>query len=121
MTACAILCSIKEASQFTNAHFHDELSNPTFQFHKLLHSLNIVPFLKQTRPDSPTVISLFLLQGCQIFLGPNIPKREQYTKGPKMAIHYSKWPYVIPNDHTLYQMAIHYIYTKSKITHTKCP
>jgi hypothetical protein len=42
-----------------------------------------------------------LNQGCQIFLGPNIPKRKKYTKGtqtiPKgfklhqMAVEYSKW------------------------------
>jgi hypothetical protein len=38
------------------------------------------------------------VQGCQIFLGPNIPKREKYTK----------WPKTIPSGHTLYQMAVKY-------------
>jgi hypothetical protein len=36
-------------------------------------------------------------QGCQSFLGPNIPKREKYTKGPQTTPngHYCiKWPYV---------------------------
>jgi hypothetical protein len=50
-------------------------------------------------------------QGCQIYLCPNIPKREKYTKGPQttpnghtlyqMGINYTKRPYVIPNDHKL--------------------
>jgi hypothetical protein len=35
-------------------------------------------------------------QGCQIFLGPNIPKREKYTK----------WPQTIPNDNKIYQIAV---------------
>jgi hypothetical protein len=35
-------------------------------------------------------------QGCQIFLGPNIPKREKYTK----------WLQNIPSGHYLYQMAV---------------
>jgi hypothetical protein len=35
-------------------------------------------------------------QGCQIFLGPNIPKREKYNK----------WSQAITNDHKLYQIAI---------------
>jgi hypothetical protein len=38
------------------------------------------------------------LQGCQIFLGPNIPKRHKYTKGPQTT----------PNGHTLFQVAINY-------------
>jgi hypothetical protein len=37
-------------------------------------------------------------QGCQIFLGPNIPKREKYNK----------WPQTIPNGHKVYQMAMKY-------------
>jgi hypothetical protein len=39
-----------------------------------------------------------LEQGCQIFLGPNIPNREKYTK----------WPPTIPNGHELYQMGVNY-------------
>jgi hypothetical protein len=39
-----------------------------------------------------------LQQGCQIFLGPNIPRREKYNK----------WPQTIPNGHKLYQMDIKY-------------
>jgi hypothetical protein len=35
-------------------------------------------------------------QGCQIFLGPNIPKRKKYAK----------WPKTIPKGHKLYQMAV---------------
>jgi hypothetical protein len=34
-------------------------------------------------------------QGCQIFLGPNIPKWENIC---------TKWPQTIPNGHKLYQM-----------------
>jgi hypothetical protein len=38
-------------------------------------------------------------QGCQIFLGPNIPKRKKYTK----------WPETIPKGHKkMYQMAVKY-------------
>jgi hypothetical protein len=37
-------------------------------------------------------------QGCQILLGPNISKREKYTK----------WPQTIPNGHELYKMAVKY-------------
>jgi hypothetical protein len=37
-------------------------------------------------------------QGCQIFLGPNIPNWEKYTKLPQTK----------PNGHKLYQMAIKY-------------
>jgi hypothetical protein len=37
-------------------------------------------------------------QGCQIFLGPNIPNWEKYDKRPL----------TIPNGHKLYQMAIKY-------------
>jgi hypothetical protein len=37
-------------------------------------------------------------QGCQIFLDPNIPKWEKYTK----------WTQTKPNGHKLYQMAITY-------------
>jgi hypothetical protein len=37
-------------------------------------------------------------QGCQIFLGPNIPKRKKYTK----------WPQIMPNGHVLYQMIINH-------------
>jgi hypothetical protein len=37
-------------------------------------------------------------QGCQIFLGPNIPNWEKYTK----------WPQVIPNGHQLNQMDVKY-------------
>jgi hypothetical protein len=37
-------------------------------------------------------------QGCQIFLCPNIPKREKYTKLPQ----------TIPNGHKIYQMAVKY-------------
>jgi hypothetical protein len=39
-----------------------------------------------------------LAQGCQIFLGPNIPKWEKYTKRPLTR----------PNDQKLYQMAVNY-------------
>jgi hypothetical protein len=38
----------------------------------------------------------WLCQGCQIFLGPNIPNWEKYTN----------WPQTIPTGHKLYQMAI---------------
>jgi hypothetical protein len=38
------------------------------------------------------------IQGCQIFLGPNIPKRENYTKGTQ----------TIPNDHKIYDKAVKY-------------
>jgi hypothetical protein len=41
---------------------------------------------------------LTLGQGCQIFLGPNIPNWEKY----------SKWTQTIPNGHKLYQMALKY-------------
>jgi hypothetical protein len=44
-------------------------------------------------------------QGCQICLGPNIPKREKYTKGPK---NYTKRLCIIPNGHKLSLSAIHY-------------
>jgi hypothetical protein len=37
-------------------------------------------------------------QGCQIFLGPNIPKWKKYTQ----------WPQILPNGQKLYQMAIKY-------------
>jgi hypothetical protein len=37
-------------------------------------------------------------QGCQIFLGPNIPKCKKYTK----------WPQTIPKGHKLYQIALKY-------------
>jgi hypothetical protein len=30
-------------------------------------------------------------QGCQILLGPNIPKREKYTKWLQTDINYSEW------------------------------
>jgi hypothetical protein len=46
-------------------------------------------------------------QGCQIFLGPNIPTRKKYTKLPQtirkghklyqMAVNYSKWSKTITN------------------------
>jgi hypothetical protein len=39
-----------------------------------------------------------LHQGCQIFPGPNIPKRKKYTK----------WPQTMPKGLTLYQMGIKY-------------
>jgi hypothetical protein len=38
------------------------------------------------------------IQGCQIVLGPNISKREKYTK----------WAQTKPNGHMLYQMVINY-------------
>jgi hypothetical protein len=38
-------------------------------------------------------------QGCQIFLGPNIPKRETYTK----------WPQTIPNGRKIFRMVTKYI------------
>jgi hypothetical protein len=41
---------------------------------------------------------LYVMQGCQIFIRTNIPKREKYNK----------WPQTIPNRHKLYQMAIKY-------------
>jgi hypothetical protein len=34
-------------------------------------------------------------QGCQILIGPNIPKCKKYNK----------WPQTIPHGHKLYQMA----------------
>jgi hypothetical protein len=37
-------------------------------------------------------------QGCQIFLGPKIPKREKYTKGQQTTP--SRYTLCIPNDHT---------------------
>jgi hypothetical protein len=37
-------------------------------------------------------------QGCQIFLGPNIPKRGKYTK----------WTQTLPTCHRLHQMAVKY-------------
>jgi hypothetical protein len=37
-------------------------------------------------------------QGCQIFRGPNIPKREKYTKLLQ----------TIPNGHKLYKIAVKY-------------
>jgi hypothetical protein len=43
-----------------------------------------------------------MYQGCQIFLGPNMPNWEKYNKWPKLcqtAINYTKWPYNIPNGH----------------------
>jgi hypothetical protein len=46
----------------------------------------------EQRALSPCV-SECLRQGCQIFLGPNIPKWEKYTK----------WQKTIHNDHKLYQ------------------
>jgi hypothetical protein len=42
-----------------------------------------------------------LNQGCQIFLGPNIPKWEKYTY--QMATNYTKRPQIIPNGHKIYQ------------------
>jgi hypothetical protein len=42
-------------------------------------------------------------QGCQIFLGTNIPKREKYTKGPQTTPN--GHGYIISNGHKLYQMA----------------
>jgi hypothetical protein len=39
-----------------------------------------------------------MYQGCQIFLGPNIPKCKKYTK----------WPQTLPKGHKLYQMAVRY-------------
>jgi hypothetical protein len=38
------------------------------------------------------------IQGCQIFVGPKIPKREKYTNRQK----------TIPNDRKLHQMAVKY-------------
>jgi hypothetical protein len=46
------------------------------------------------------------LQGCQIFLGPNIPKRELYTK----------WPQTVPNGHKLYQLIKKYSKWSQNIT-----
>jgi hypothetical protein len=55
-------------------------------------------------------------QGCQIFLGPNIPKREKHTHWPQtipnghilyqMVINNTKRPYIISNGHKLYQTAV---------------
>jgi hypothetical protein len=47
-----------------------------------------------------------LCQGCQIFLGPNIPKRGKNTKGPQTT----------PNSHVLYQRAINYTVIAIKYT-----
>jgi hypothetical protein len=44
--------------------------------------------------------------GCQNFLGPNIPKWEKIYP---TTTNYTKLPYIIPNDHELYQTAIHYV------------
>jgi hypothetical protein len=54
------------------------------------------------RPNQ--VIAGCSVHGCQIFLGPSIPKWEKYTNGHKLyqtAIHYAKWPQNIPNDHKI--------------------
>jgi hypothetical protein len=48
------------------------------------------------------------VKGCQIFLGPNIPKRENYTKLPQ----------TIPNYHKLYQITTNY--TKLQQTIPNC-
>jgi hypothetical protein len=51
------------------------------------------------RPETiDFVFGCFSLQGCQIFLGPSIPKWEKYSKSPQ----------TIPNSHKLYQMAVKY-------------
>jgi hypothetical protein len=50
------------------------------------------------------------VQGCQIFIGPNIPKREKYIQNYhklyQITTNYTKLPYNLPNCHTIYQMAI---------------
>jgi hypothetical protein len=47
-----------------------------------------------------------LQQGCQIFLGPNIPKREKYTKSPQTIPNGHKLG--IPNGRKIFQMVIKY-------------
>jgi hypothetical protein len=47
------------------------------------------------------------LQGCQIFLGPNIPNWGKYNKllqtiPNQTATNYTKWPKIIPNGHKIY-------------------
>jgi hypothetical protein len=49
------------------------------------------------------------VQGCQIFLGPNIPKWEKYTKLPQ----------TIPNCHKLCQMAMKYSKLSYNLKKTK--
>jgi hypothetical protein len=41
-----------------------------------------------------------LKQDCQIFVSPNIPKQEKYTKIPQTI---PKRPFIIPNDRKVYQ------------------
>jgi hypothetical protein len=44
-------------------------------------------------------------QGCQIFLGPNMPKREKIYQ---MTTHYTKRPYIIPNGRKIFQIVTKY-------------
>jgi hypothetical protein len=43
----------------------------------------------QGKSDQVTPRNFFLSreEGCQIFLGPNLPKREKYTKGPQTTLN----------------------------------
>jgi hypothetical protein len=57
------------------------------------------PYSENGRKSSVT-------QGCQIFLGPNLPKRSKYTNGPQTTPN--GHALCIPNIHKLYQMAVKY-------------
>jgi hypothetical protein len=59
---------------------------------------------KSARPDS--------VHGCQIFLGPNVPKWEKIYQ---MTTNYTKLPYIVPNGHKILQMII----THHNIFHSK--
>jgi CRISPR/Cas system-associated protein endoribonuclease Cas2 len=52
-------------------------------------------------------------QGCQIFIGPNIPKQGKNTK--YVATNFTKRPYIIQNGYKIFQMAIKY----NNILHSK--
>jgi hypothetical protein len=46
------------------------------------------------------------VQGCQIFLGPNLPKREKYIKWPQtisIGLNYTKRPLIIQKGRKIYQ------------------
>jgi hypothetical protein len=91
----------------TEEHYFVE----TFHFKSLsLSAIRLMCWLLSTKD---TFLQKSKDQGCQIFLGPNIPKCTKYTKLPQTT--YTKRLYIIPKGRKLFQMVIKY----NNIFHSK--